>query len=391
MTDTDLPAHIAASQERWRDGRRYLNDHRHALSRWAAEHLHADNRQVGSSGLLVCPGWLATTPIPLENVTLRWCNDAPAAEIDGREPESADVRPLRHDSHRFATYAEALGALARPRLFENRPSYRLVDIAVRDGDAQLVFGTGTYFDVMNTCEPVAHELAESTRETGCGTLALDDLPFRSRIGDPCDLIRRPIVPAISALTVRRTTDEAAFVLHRRDAAKVAHGGGLYQVMPVGVFQPTSAGDWSQSNDFDLWRCIAREYSEEFLGAPEHEGPIDYDDWPFYRALTAARDAGRITAHWLGLGVDPLSFVCDLLVVIVFDSDAFDSLLGGTVGTNAEGQLVASQTGQAVAGIPFTSDATRRLTTDEPMQAAGAALLDLAWLHRSQLRLQQRGQ
>jgi hypothetical protein len=39
------------------------------------------------------------------------------------------------------------------------------------------------------------------------------------------------------------------VLHRRDASKVAHGGGLYQVMPVGVFQPSSAGDWNRLNGY----------------------------------------------------------------------------------------------------------------------------------------------
>lgn len=122
-----------------------------------------------------------------------------------------------------------------------------------------------------------------------------------------------------------------------------------------------------------------------------QGPVDYDDWPFYRALTAARDAGRITAHWLGMGVDPLSFVGDLPVVVVFDSTTFDSLLGDAVRTNAEGHLVTGQTRLAVAGIPFTRDATRRLVTEEPMQAAGAALLDLAWLHRSGLGLEHRGQ
>jgi hypothetical protein len=64
-------------------------------------------------------------------------------------------------------------------------------------------------------------------------------------------------------------------------------------MPVGVFQPSSAGEWNRLNDFDLWRSMAREYSEEFLGAPELHGstaPIDYEDWPFYR-LSAMKRGG----------------------------------------------------------------------------------------------------
>jgi hypothetical protein len=158
-------------------------------------------------------------------------------------------------------------------------------------------------------------------------------------------------------------------------------------MPVGVFQPTADEPGDRSTDFDLWRCIVREYSEEFLGMPEVRGPIDYDAWPFYRDLTAARAAGDITAHLLGIGIDPLSTVCDMLVVIVFDSDTFDVLLGESVHTNAEGRLVAERAGQrSVAGVPFTGDVTSRLIAESPMQAAGAALLDLAWRHRSVLHL-----
>lgn len=159
-------------------------------------------------------------------------------------------------------------------------------------------------------------------------------------------------------------------------------------MPVGMFQPSAAGAWNQSNDFDLWRCMAREYSEEFLGAPEHQGhdgPLDYTNWPFYRALAEARDADKITADWLGIGVDPLSYVTDLLVAVVFDDDIFDALFGNGVATNAEGHLVSGQAGRSpVAGHPFTKDWITRLVTTEPMQSAGAALLNLAWEHRSAL-------
>lgn len=130
-----------------------------------------------------------------------------------------------------------------------------------------------------------------------------------------------MLPAISALTIRRAPTGTAFVLHKRDGTKVVHSGGLYQVMPVGMFQPSAAGAWNKANDFDLWRCMAREFSEEFLGASEHQGhdgPIDYDGWDFYRALTNGRDTGQITAWWLG--VDPLSLVTDLLVAVVIEAE-----------------------------------------------------------------------
>jgi hypothetical protein len=170
----------------------------------------------------------------------------------------------------------------------------LLGADVDGGSVRLSFGPGSYFDTINTCEAVAHELAVARR---AGSVRMPDLPFRSLIGDPCDLSRRPVNVAVSALTIRRSAPDATFVLHRRDSAKVAHGGGLYQVMPVGVFQPTGPGEGNRANDFDLWRSLAREYSEEFLGQPEHrgeDGPLDYEHWPFFRAIEEGREAGAVT-------------------------------------------------------------------------------------------------
>jgi len=36
---------------------------------------------------------------------------------------------------------------------------------VDDGSVRLSFGPGSYFDTINTCEAVAHELAEGRRRT----------------------------------------------------------------------------------------------------------------------------------------------------------------------------------------------------------------------------------
>ncbi|MFD4739808.1 hypothetical protein ACFWNQ_20935 [Streptomyces virginiae] len=45
----------------------------------------------------------------------------------------------------------------------------------------------------------------------------------------------------------------------------------HHVMPAGVFQPSSVMPWDQSNDFNLWRNVLREYAEEFFGDPEADG------------------------------------------------------------------------------------------------------------------------
>ena len=62
------------------------------------------------------------------------------------------------------------------------------------------------------------------------------------MADPCALQRRSAITAVTTLTLRRAPDgTASFLLHWRDPARVNHAGGLYQVMPAGIFQPVSDG------------------------------------------------------------------------------------------------------------------------------------------------------
>jgi hypothetical protein len=150
------------------------------------------------------------------------------------------------------------------------------------------------------------------RRGAVGRTEWADLPFRALIGDPFDLRRRAIVPAITTLTLRRdpARGTANFLLHWREPDKVATAGGLFDAIPAGEFQPSSLSPWDQTNDFDLWRNIAREFSEELLGAAEHDGsssePIDYESWPLFRALTRARNERRLRAFCFGVGLDARS-------------------------------------------------------------------------------------
>ncbi len=198
------------------------------------------------------------------------------------------------------------------------------------------------------------------------------------ICDPWDPRRRPTNIAISTLTIRRdeATGEATFYLHWRDPAKVAHAAGLYQVVPSGIFQPSTDATWNELHDFSLWRNLVRELAEELLGDSEDHGsntaPIEYDAWPFAARLTAGLDNGSVRAHCVGLGVDPLTFATDLLTVLSIDSTLFDDLFGQVVTGNAEGRVLAPQ--------PFTAETIHDFIHHKPLQAAGAALLHQAWTH-----------
>jgi len=187
--------------------------------------------------------------------------------------------------------------------------------------------------------------------------------------------------AISALTLRLDrADGATFLLHHRDVNKVGHAGGMYQVLPVGIFQPAGEEPWNVTNDFLLWRCLIREYAEELLGEAENHGtdqsPIDYTAWPFAARMSDALLHGQIRAYCLGIGVDPLTFATDILAAVVFDAPVFDRLFDQLVTENTEGSVLPA--------VPFQHDVVDRFVSSEPTQAAGAALLAQAWYHRAQL-------
>ncbi len=368
-------ATVTPAESRWLEARRFLNANRPYLTDIAVG-LYRNAVRVGRSKLLSRPGWVPGSPIPIDHVSLEWQPDALEPAITGDEPESESARPPRMDGTRYPTYADAMGALARPGIFENRPVYRLVAAKLHATDAVLSFGRGAYFSTINTCEAVGHELAAAHLASARMPTDMSELPFRALIGDPCEPIRRPMLAAITTLTLRRAPSGAAsFLLHWRDPARVASGGGIYQVTPVGVFQPAGTSPESEMRDFDLWRCIAREYSEELLGSPEH-GDLDYATWPFFEALTEARVRGLCRPYCLGLGVDPLTLVTDILAVVVFDSATFDSLFEDLVARNAEGDTTPD--------VPFTAATVERFVGSEAMQPAGAGVLDLAWNHRGAL-------
>ena len=155
---------------------------------------------------------------------------------------------------------------------------------------------------------------------------------------------------------------------------------MYQVLPVGVFQPSGEAPWNEANDFSLWRGLLREYAEELLGADEDHGselaPIDYQAWPLAKAMTDGLADGRVRAWCLGLGADPLTFAVDLLAVVVIDEDVFTALFGDLLTANAEGRVLAPRA--------FTEAVVAQTVGNDPLQAAGAAVLRLAWTHRSAL-------
>ena len=188
----------------WRLVRQTLNRHRAELTAVAAD-LYWDPIRIAGTTCITQPGWMPAEPLPFSAIELSWREHAEPPMVVGSEPASAPYRPHSPSGERYSRYSQAIRAIAAPSLFENRASYRLLDLDWSSAGGQMSYGFTTYFDMVDVCEPLAHEVALAwlrRRESG-ERVSVADLPFREHIGDLFDLARRPVLPSINTLTIRR--------------------------------------------------------------------------------------------------------------------------------------------------------------------------------------------
>ncbi|MGQ0841033.1 helix-turn-helix transcriptional regulator [Actinokineospora sp.] len=346
-----------------------------------AVELYPASARAECGPVLAGPGWLLDKPVSLDEVRLvRSFDTTPTPTLTGSH---SHVLPLNNSGVLYSGYSRAVRDIVRPRLLENRVSYRLLNVNVNNG-LTLTFGTTTFFETFDVKESLAHEFRGAWLAAGGVLPKWANLPLRRSIVDPFDPRELLMSPGISTLTIRRDKwGEHRFLLHQRDGNAVADGGGLCSVMPAGEFQPSSVAQADIGNDFSLWRNIMREFSEELLGNSEHDGGgvhlIDYAaDEPF-RSFEHARREGRFRLWHYGLVMDALTLGASQRTVAVIEDEVFDGLFAGLVSANDEGDLVTLGSG---VGVPFTADAIERLRSR--MSASSWALLQMAWRDRTML-------
>lgn len=375
---------VERNQQEWRATRKGLNASRHLMTDVAAR-LYEPKVRLGNTRLVAPPAWLLPAPVDLTEIALRFAPDSEAPALTGGEPQAAPTLPLESVTHRYSRYTHAIRELDTPRLFENRLSYRLIDLDWNSSTAQMSFGYTTYFEMVDVCELLAHEVALSHLRCDSDTPSVAQpswrrLAWRKLLADPFDLGRRALLPSIDTLTIRRSSSGSpSMILHQRDGASVAVAGGMLHVMPAGVFQPSSVLPAAQENDFNLWRNVMREFSEEFLGNAEHDGdgrPIDYNNTEPFATLERARRDGTLRIFCFGLALDALTLAGEILTVAVVDEDVYDTVFADLVSANTEGRVAA-------ATVPFEEHTVRRLLSEQQFALApgAAGCISLAWQHR----------
>jgi hypothetical protein len=147
--------------------------------------------------LIAGSGWIPDEPAELRSLRLTLDEQPHTVAIDGTEPQTLHTRPLCASGLWFDRYTSAIRHLDPPRLFESRPSYRLLGDQLSAGT--LHFGLAAYFDKLDVSEALGHELAIAClrERNGIPTFVeplRDQLGFRTLIGDPFDYARRAIIP-----------------------------------------------------------------------------------------------------------------------------------------------------------------------------------------------------
>ena len=327
--------------------------------------------RVGGTPLLTTPSGCRTTDSARPDHAA-----ISAATLLRHHPVGAGVPPVRARRDAVPHLLGRHGTRWPHPIFENRCTYRFLgaDLALVSGPT---IGFGHYFDGIDTGEAAAHEFtaAETRARPPRNDLrAIDRQPGRPGSPPHEPRSQHPDPPP------QPNTGEALFLC----TGATGDGWprrGLYQVLPVGIFQPATNNPEHRERLLTL-AVLQREFAEELRGDKEDgadTGPIDYGGWPFADQLDTERRAPTIRAYCLGIGVDPLTFATDMLCVVVIDAPVFDIVFEALEQDNAEGSLV-ELSGDGRLGVAFGDAEISNLRKHGHTQAAGAAVLALAWQH-----------
>jgi hypothetical protein len=288
--------------------------------------------------------------------------------------------PPRESQTGHLRYSDALlNVDALGNLYNGRV-YRPVDINADGTVVSIDFVDGDYFGHLDTSEILAYEMAAVERSWFKLRRS-----YRQTIGDPFDLRARSTSLGVLTLTICLTADGARFLMHSRDGDQIVVASKVIHVVPAGEFTPSSVNLEANTEDFDIWNTIMREYAEELLDkeeayGKEGVGPNYTHDTP-YRELNEARQDGTLRIYALGIGLDPLTWKPELFTVCVFESAIFDSIFQAIAKRTWEGTILRGSDGK---GLRFDAETVNRYADDPNIRRGASVCLKQAWKHRTAL-------
>lgn len=364
-TEKTSIAHFLRARKQVKDTREVLRRNASNLRRQGSAHL-TSNDEIP---LLVRQSWLPSKPIPLENIELQFKPD-PGVKI-GLYPRKLP----RYGGKKYTKYSDAITDLDKPKVFDNRSQYRLIQIA----DTKLSFSEKkySYFDKIEYGEYLMLELSQDNLSKWGVFRRSNRKRLLKRLQQPADYI---VLAGISTLTMIHDGTDLRIIMHLRGKSETAYAMGTFHVIPAGEFQPSCLAPNSFKEDFNLWKNIMREYAEELLCMDEYSGnstiPINYNVKPF-TSLERERAANNIKAFYLGTGLDPITFQGEILTAVVFKEETFNKIFQNVCTENSEGKII---TDKYKWGRQFTQEEYDSYR-DANIHATGETILNIAWKNR----------
>ena len=253
--------------------------------------------------------------------------------VDGTEAGDGPLPAAAARGRAVRRYTSAVKRLDPPRLFESRPSYRLLGAPLTGGRL------GSASRRTSTSSTSPRPSATSWRPSAwrpalrrAGPACAAALPFRDLIGDPFDLHRRAVIPAITTLTIRlrRYPAEPSFLLHWRDPARSPPpAASMTSFRPASSSRPASRCGTGATTS----TCGATSFASTLRSCsvrPSTTAPAAGRSTTRLAALPRAGATpgdGAVTAFVLGLGLDALTLAATILTVVVIDDDVFGAAFG----------------------------------------------------------------
>jgi len=368
----------------FKDVRQSVGKRRAELTALALE-LHAADVDEELPTVLSSPPMRPEVPLRLDRlrVVIRSPESIPTGlGLPARAVKS--ILPPKDSGARITRFSEAIELHARPALWSDLPTYRVIAVDLTGSNPELQVGMSTFFHGVDTSELLGHELA--ARSQGRKRSRLTTYPIRRHLGAPCDLGTRDVLTAVSALTLRIADNKATFFLHQRDGSKVALAGGLMHLAPSGVFQPSADDPATIARDKYPWLTLCREFAEEYLGVDEAQGlagaQLSYDEDEPYASINGAYESGELRAHVLFMGLDPVSQCPELVTAVTMGAPCFDRVFGSMVRQNEEGEFRGARIASGrLVGYDFDAPTVAYLRSTGRLTPAAESALVYAWKHR----------
>lgn len=206
--------------------------------------------------------------------------------------------------------------------------YHALKVCGREEKVVLEVGLSSYYSYYNTCEVLAFMAVYRQNrmlEGGWGSRSSKgDMEGRiasatdKTVIDAFDLGNRCVGIGVCTLTLLLNVDGVPgnnfFLVHHR-SDRVAEAMNTVSLVPAGSLQPNyahdsllSGSDGSVDRSRDLYLNILREFEEEVLGRKEAE---------FADSFTARVIRG-IEAHYVTMGLDPLTTKMEMVTVLTMD-------------------------------------------------------------------------